>query len=100
MHNTDECNINNACHKGHMCHECKKGSHKSKKLCGFLSDKSKDPNTIINKNIVKAFSHQEKKEKANLNKVDALSISSGSNAGDSNSKSKVSHTSDKGLDSM
>eukprot|EP00957_Ditylum_brightwellii_P178621 13605634-Ditylum_brightwellii.AAC.1 len=49
--------------------------------------------------IAKALSYQEEKEKADLNKFEALSILSGSNAGDNNSKSKVSYTSNKGLDS-
>eukprot|EP00957_Ditylum_brightwellii_P021088 1589066-Ditylum_brightwellii.AAC.1 len=50
--------------------------------------RSKDLNTIINKKIAKAFSCQEKKENANLNKFEAPFISSGSNAGNSDSKSK------------
>eukprot|EP00957_Ditylum_brightwellii_P056894 4313289-Ditylum_brightwellii.AAC.1 len=50
--------------------------------------KSKDMNMIINKKIAEAFSCQEKKEKADLNKFEALSISSVSDAGDSNSESQ------------
>eukprot|EP00957_Ditylum_brightwellii_P100401 7652932-Ditylum_brightwellii.AAC.1 len=60
---------------------------------------SKALNTTINKKITKAFSHQEKKKKAELKKFEVFSILSGSNAGDSNDSSKVSHTSDKGLGS-
>eukprot|EP00957_Ditylum_brightwellii_P098339 7493221-Ditylum_brightwellii.AAC.1 len=69
------------------------------KLHSFSSNSSKDLNIIIDKKITKAFSHQEKKEKAKLNKLKTLSNLSGSNGGDSNGKSKVSHTSNKGLDS-
>eukprot|EP00957_Ditylum_brightwellii_P177082 13489782-Ditylum_brightwellii.AAC.1 len=61
--------------------------------------RSKDLKIIINKKIANTFNHQEKKEKADLNKIKALSISSGSNVGDSNTKSKVSCTSNKGSDS-
>eukprot|EP00957_Ditylum_brightwellii_P058502 4436295-Ditylum_brightwellii.AAC.1 len=61
--------------------------------------RSRDLNTILEKKITKAFSHQEKKEKADLNKFEARSISSGSNAGDSNSKYDVSCTSNKRSDS-
>eukprot|EP00957_Ditylum_brightwellii_P126996 9682046-Ditylum_brightwellii.AAC.1 len=61
--------------------------------------KSKDLNTMINKKIATIFSHQEKKEKADLNKFEALSISYISNAGKSNNKSKVSCTSNKESDS-
>eukprot|EP00957_Ditylum_brightwellii_P107837 8226105-Ditylum_brightwellii.AAC.1 len=94
--------------KGHMHHEHKEGSCKSKKvpfcsnkvkLHGFLTGKSKDLNSIINKKIDKVFSHQKKKEKVKLNKFEALSILSGSNTGDSNSKFEVSHTSNEGSDS-
>eukprot|EP00957_Ditylum_brightwellii_P092186 7018227-Ditylum_brightwellii.AAC.1 len=89
-----------------MHQESKERSCKSKKehfcsdkatLCGFLSNKSKDLNTNINKGIAKAFSHQEKKEKYNFNKYETLSISSGSNVGDSDRNSKVSSTSDEVL---
>eukprot|EP00957_Ditylum_brightwellii_P054343 4117804-Ditylum_brightwellii.AAC.1 len=92
-HSTDEYNITIACNKGCTDHEYKKGSHKSKKvcfhsnkakLCGFLSDKSKDLNATIDEKITKAFSCQEKKEKVDINKFEPLSVSSRSDAGDSN----------------
>eukprot|EP00957_Ditylum_brightwellii_P101821 7760487-Ditylum_brightwellii.AAC.1 len=107
-HTTDECNITIACCKDCTYHEYKERSHKSKKVCfcnnraklsEILSGKSKGLNTIINKKIAEAFSYQEKKEKADLNKFEDLSFLSGSNAGDRNSESKVSHTSNKGSDS-
>eukprot|EP00957_Ditylum_brightwellii_P051039 3870068-Ditylum_brightwellii.AAC.1 len=100
-HSMEECNITTACSKGCMCHECKEGSCDDKKvcfwcskakLCGFLSNKSKDLNIIINGKITKAFSCQEKKEKAYLNEFKAISILFRSNAGNHNSKSKVSCT--------
>eukprot|EP00957_Ditylum_brightwellii_P188581 14356344-Ditylum_brightwellii.AAC.1 len=90
-----------------MHHECKEESHKSKKvyfcstkakLPGFLSDKSEDLNITIDMKIAKAFSCQEKKEKTNLNKFKALSISSGSNAGDRNNKVNIGCTSNKRSD--
>eukprot|EP00957_Ditylum_brightwellii_P134330 10241044-Ditylum_brightwellii.AAC.1 len=63
------------------------------------NDPTRDLNTIIGKKIAKVFSHQEKKEKADLNKFEALFISSASEAGNISSKSKASHTSNKGLNS-
>eukprot|EP00957_Ditylum_brightwellii_P174356 13274491-Ditylum_brightwellii.AAC.1 len=74
--------------KGCLHNEHKGGSRNDKKVCfcsnkakscGFLSDKSKDPNNILDKKTAKPFSHQKKKEKDKLNKFEALSILSGSN---------------------
>eukprot|EP00957_Ditylum_brightwellii_P201623 15326445-Ditylum_brightwellii.AAC.1 len=103
----NEYNIKINWHKGRTYHECKERSCKSKnvcfhnnktKLCEFLSDKKKDLNMIIDKKIAAAFSHQEKKEKVDLNKFEALSTSSASNARDNKNKSRVSSTSNEGTD--
>eukprot|EP00957_Ditylum_brightwellii_P039292 2972083-Ditylum_brightwellii.AAC.1 len=61
--------------------------------------RSKDLNTIIKEKIDEAFSCQEKKGKADLNKFEALSISSGNKAGHSDSESRVSSISKEGTDS-
>eukprot|EP00957_Ditylum_brightwellii_P073657 5596948-Ditylum_brightwellii.AAC.1 len=74
-HNTEECNISMVCSKGHMRHENEEGSYDSKK-------------------IAKALSCHKKKEKDTVSNIEALLISSGSNNGNSDIKSKVSHTSD------
>eukprot|EP00957_Ditylum_brightwellii_P126900 9673443-Ditylum_brightwellii.AAC.1 len=75
-HSMEERNITMVHSKDHMHHESKDRSHNDKKVY-FCSNK-----------ITKAFSCQEKKEKARPNKFKPLPILSGSNAGDSNSKSK------------
>eukprot|EP00957_Ditylum_brightwellii_P034169 2589328-Ditylum_brightwellii.AAC.1 len=103
-HTMDEYRITINWCKGHMCHEEEEISCKSKtmcfdssnaKSCESLSDGNKDLRLTINKKIAAALSYQ---EKADLNKFEALSISSGSDNGEnSDNKSRVSDTSDKDM---
>eukprot|EP00957_Ditylum_brightwellii_P168359 12815731-Ditylum_brightwellii.AAC.1 len=86
--------------KERYCESKKVQFHSNKtKLQKISSDKKKDLNMIMNKKIAAAFCCHEKKEKADLNKVEALSILSASDTGDSDSKPRVGSTSKEGTDS-
>eukprot|EP00957_Ditylum_brightwellii_P081284 6183228-Ditylum_brightwellii.AAC.1 len=105
-HAMDECRITIKWCKEIMLHERGDRSCKSKKVhfssgkaksCKSLSNGNKDLHSIINKKIVMALSHQEKKD---LNKFEALSILSGGDDGNnSNSDSRVNNTSNKEMNS-
>eukprot|EP00957_Ditylum_brightwellii_P132565 10109615-Ditylum_brightwellii.AAC.1 len=105
-HSTDECRLTMNQHKGRTCHEREDRPHNSKKVCfssgkakshEALPDRNKDLHTIINEKIATALSCQEKKD---LNKFEALSISSGSdNGNNNNSNSRVSNTSNEEMNS-